>query len=100
MRESQGAKLSSRTLRSSAMAGCDVRMSHPAKFFELFSAKPNLKGDRAKERLAQRWEGLRRSGREAALEREQGRLRVRMHDISEFIKLFKEGVRQHLQARA
>ena len=42
MRESQGAKLSCRTLRSSAMAGCDVRVSHPAIFFELFSAKPNL----------------------------------------------------------
>ena len=42
MRESQGAKLSCRTLRSSVMAGCDVRVSHPAKFFELFSAKPNL----------------------------------------------------------
>ena len=42
MRESQGAKLSCRTLRSLAMAGCDVRVSHPAIFFELFSAKPNL----------------------------------------------------------
>ena len=41
-------------------------------------------------KLAQRWEGLRRSGREAALEREKDRLRARMHDISEFIKLFKE----------
>ena len=43
MRESQGAKLLSRTLRSSAVAGCNVRLSHPAIFFELFSAKPNLK---------------------------------------------------------
>ena len=39
MRESQGARLSCRTLRSSAVAGCDVRVSHPAIYFELFSPK-------------------------------------------------------------
>ena len=33
MSESQGAKLSCRTLRSSAVAGCDVQVSHPAMFF-------------------------------------------------------------------
>ena len=42
MRESQGAKCLCRTLRSLVIAGCDVWVSHPAKFFELFSAKPNL----------------------------------------------------------
>ena len=42
MRESQGAKLSCCTLRSLAMVRCDVRVSHPAIFLELFSAKPNL----------------------------------------------------------
>ena len=33
MRESQGAKLPCCTLRSSAMAGYDVRVSHPAIYF-------------------------------------------------------------------
>ena len=33
MRESQGAKLSCRTLRSLAIAGCNVQVSHSAMFF-------------------------------------------------------------------
>ena len=33
MSESQGAKLSCCTLRSSAVAGCNVQVSHPAMFF-------------------------------------------------------------------
>ena len=49
-----------------------------------------LRGERAKERLAKRWNRLRGAGREADVEKEQGGLRARMHDVSEFVKLFKE----------
>lgn len=49
-----------------------------------------LKGDRATQELAERWEGLSAAGLDALLKEEQDRLRVRMHDISEFMKLFKE----------
>jgi REP element-mobilizing transposase RayT len=49
-----------------------------------------LKGERAMRSLAEHWDDLSSSGFEATLEAEQDRLRARMHDISEFIKLFKE----------
>ena len=44
MSESQGAKLSCRTLRSSAVAGCDVQVSHPAMFFLTILRKSGGKG--------------------------------------------------------
>lgn len=40
--------------------------------------------------LSEHWDGLKSSGFNATLKAEQDRLRARMHDISEFIKLFKE----------
>lgn len=49
-----------------------------------------LKGENAMRSLAEHWEDLSCSGFEASLKAEQDRLRGRMHDISEFIKLFKE----------
>ena len=49
-----------------------------------------LKGERVMHLLAEHWDELSSSGFEATLKAEQDRLRVRMHDISEFIKLFKE----------
>ena len=44
MSESQGAKLSCRTLRSSAVAGCNVQVSHPAMFFLTILRKSGGKG--------------------------------------------------------
>ena len=49
-----------------------------------------LKGERVMHLLAEHWDELSSSGFDATLKAEQDRLRVRMHDISEFIKLFKE----------
>lgn len=49
-----------------------------------------LKGAKAMRKLAERWEELSAAGFDAALKDEQDRLRARMNDISEFIKLFKE----------
>ena len=49
-----------------------------------------LRGEVAMRRLAGRWAGLAAAGLDAALAAEQGRLRARMHDVSEFAKLFKE----------
>ena len=49
-----------------------------------------LKGAREMRLLSEHWDEVSSSGFEATLKAEQDRLRVRMHDISEFIKLFKE----------
>ncbi len=49
-----------------------------------------LKGERAMRSLSEHWDDLSSSGFQATLKGEQERLRARMHDISEFIKLFKE----------
>ena len=49
-----------------------------------------LKGVKAAERLSDRWRSFRESGGEALAEAEQDRLRLRMNDISEFMKTFKE----------
>ena len=45
MRESQGAKLSCCTLRSSAMAGFDVRVSHPAIYFLIIFGETEPEGE-------------------------------------------------------
>ena len=49
-----------------------------------------LKGEKAMHALEERWDEMLASGLDAALGAEQDRLRARMHDISEFMKLFKE----------
>ncbi|MBO5940461.1 MAG: transposase [Kiritimatiellae bacterium] len=62
----------------------------PVSTAELLRRVGVLKGERAMHSLKEHWDDLLSSGFEATLESEQERLRVRMHDISEFIKLFKE----------
>jgi REP element-mobilizing transposase RayT len=57
---------------------------------ELLRRVAALKGERAAEKLALKWKNLRRSGMDLAVNAEQYRLRVRMNDISEFMKTFKE----------
>ena len=49
-----------------------------------------LMGEKALARLEARLSGLRRSGGPAAAEAELDRLRARMHDLSQFVKTFKE----------
>ena len=49
-----------------------------------------LKGEKAMHALEERWDEMLAAGLDAALKAEQDRLRARMHDISEFMKLFKE----------
>ena len=49
-----------------------------------------LMGEKALKRLEARLSGLRRSGGPAAAEAELDRLRARMHDLSQFVKTFKE----------
>ena len=45
MRESQGAKSSCRTLRCSTVAGCDVRVSHPAIYFLIILGETEPEGE-------------------------------------------------------
>ena len=49
-----------------------------------------LKGEKARAELAERWDDLAAAGFSALLKDEQDRLLRRMHDVSEFVKLFKE----------
>ncbi|MBO7684311.1 MAG: hypothetical protein J6T51_06270 [Kiritimatiellae bacterium] len=49
-----------------------------------------LMGEKALKRLEARLSGLRRGGGPAAAEAELDRLRARMHDLSQFVKTFKE----------
>ena len=49
-----------------------------------------LKGEKAMHALEERWDEMLAAGLDAALKAEQDKLRARMHDISEFMKLFKE----------
>ena len=49
-----------------------------------------LKGEKARQELEIEWRKLRKAGLDARLELEQNRLRVRMNDVSEFVKTFKE----------
>ena len=57
---------------------------------ELVRRVAALKGEKAAERLVERWKELRKIGAEVAVKEAQDRLRSRMNDISEFIKTFKE----------
>jgi REP element-mobilizing transposase RayT len=57
---------------------------------ELLRRVEALKGVKAREELAEEWRVLRKAGLDARLELEQNRLRVRMNDVSEFVKTFKE----------
>ncbi len=67
-----------------------ARPSAPATGEELLRRVGALKGEGARRALAERWGRLASSGAVAAVEAEQGRLRARMHDVSEFVKTFKE----------
>ena len=49
-----------------------------------------LKGEKARQELEEEWRELRKAGLVEKLEHEQNRLRVRMNDVSEFVKTFKE----------
>ena len=69
---------------------CKVeRGDEPVPEEELVRRVAALKGERAAERLAEKWKRLRRNGMEAAVSEEHDRLRARMNDISEFMKTFK-----------
>ena len=67
-----------------------VRTDEPVPEDELVRRVGVLKGQKAAEKLAKRWEELSETGCEALVEAEQSRLRSRMNDISEFMKTFKE----------
>lgn len=67
-----------------------AKPDEPVDAAELLRRVGVLKGERAMRLLAEHWDDLSSSGFEASLQAEHDRLRVRMHDISEFIKLFKE----------
>ena len=57
---------------------------------ELLRREGVLKGEKAKDALAARWNRLSDAGDLATLNAEQERRRVRMHDVSAFVKTFKE----------
>ena len=57
---------------------------------ELLRRVEVLKGEKARQALEMEWRELRKAGLDARLELEQNRLRVRMNDVSEFVKTFKE----------
>jgi REP element-mobilizing transposase RayT len=67
-----------------------IKPKEPVDTAELLRRIGVLKGEKAKRELSERWQELLYAGYSAILEAEQKRLRDRMHDISEFIKLFKE----------
>ena len=57
---------------------------------ELLRRVEILKGEKARQELEEEWRELRKAGLVEKLEQEQNRLRVRMNDVSEFVKTFKE----------
>ena len=67
-----------------------VKPDAPVGAEELLRRVGALKGERERLAYAKRWERLARAGDGAALAAEQERLRVRMHDVSGFVKTFKE----------
>ena len=67
-----------------------VRPDEPVPEPELLRRVAALKGERAANDLASHWKELRMLGMGAAVDEAQNRLRVRMNDISEFMKTFKE----------
>ena len=66
------------------------RPSAPVPAEELLWRVGALKGEEAARRLSDWWGRLEASGLAAAPEAERERLRARMHDVSEFVKTFKE----------
>ena len=67
-----------------------VKPDAPVGAEELLRRVGALKGERERCAYAERWKRLALAGDVAALAAEQERLRVRMHDVSEFVKTFKE----------
>ncbi|MBR3223124.1 MAG: transposase [Kiritimatiellae bacterium] len=67
-----------------------VRTDEPVPESELLRRVAALKGDRVAEELASHWQELRCIGMESVVMEAQDRLRMRMNDISEFMKTFKE----------
>ena len=57
---------------------------------ELLRRVEILKGEKARQELGEEWRELRKAGLVEKLKQEQNRLRVRMNDVSEFVKTFKE----------
>ena len=57
---------------------------------ELLRRVEILKGAKARQELEMEWRELRKTGLVEKREQEQNRLRVRMNDVSEFVKTFKE----------
>ena len=67
-----------------------TKPDEPIEADELLRRVGVLKGERAKMVLARSWADLSAAGFEATLKVERDRLRARMHDVSEFVKTFKE----------
>ena len=67
-----------------------VKPDVPVDAEELLRRVGALKGERERRAYAERWKRLALAGDVTALAVEQERLRVRMHDVSEFVKTFKE----------
>lgn len=67
-----------------------VKPEKPIETDELLRRVGVLKGEKEMNRLSQHWANLFAAGLDTTLNAEQDRLRARMNDISEFIKLFKE----------
>ena len=67
-----------------------VKPDAPVDAEELLRRVGALKGGREMRVYAERWKRLTLAGDGAKLAVEQDRLRVRMHDVSEFVKTFKE----------
>ena len=67
-----------------------VKPGAPVDAEELLRRVGALKGEREMRAYAARWRRLALAGDGAALAAEQGRLRARMHDVSGFVKTFKE----------
>ena len=67
-----------------------VKPDEPVCADELLRRVGVLKGEKAMHTLEERWDEMLAEGLDAALRADQERLRARMHDISEFMKLFKE----------
>ena len=71
-------------------AGSAPRWAEAIPVAELLLRVEALKGEEARQELEMEWRELRKAGLDARLELEQNRLRVRMNDVSEFVKTFKE----------
>ena len=69
-----------------------VKPDAPVDAEELLRRVGALKGERERRAYAERWKRLALAGDTAALAAEQERLRVRMHDVSGFVKTFKDSM--------